>query len=82
MDQNGFLQLLDELFEFESGTIQADQALQEIPGWNSLTFVGLIAMVDEECGVTLAPGAVLKCRTVGDVFALVTPTGSAHKRAA
>jgi acyl carrier protein len=67
MDQQKFLCLLDELFELDAGVITPDSALKEIPGWSSLTFVGLIAMIDEECGVTLPPTTILNCRTVSDL---------------
>ncbi len=71
MDQQTFLSLLDELFETDAGVITPETALKEIPGWSSLTFVGLIAMIDEECGVTLPPNIILNCRTVGDLTAHV-----------
>lgn len=63
-----FLAKLDELFELPKGTISTATNLQELPNWGSLTFLGLIAMVDEELGVTLSPATVLKCREVGDLL--------------
>ena len=66
-----FLAALHELFEADAGTIQNNTVLQEIPGWSSLTFIGLIAMVDEEFGVTVAPGTILKCQTVADLMGAV-----------
>lgn len=71
MPKTQFLHLLDEIFELDAGTISGGDVLQDIPGWSSLTFVGLIAMVDEECGVTLAPNDVLACRTVDDLIGLL-----------
>ncbi len=81
MQKTEFLQLMDELFELDEGTIQGADELQQIPGWSSLTFIGLIAMVDEECEVTLAPKSILACQTVDDLIALlghaVEPTSAA-----
>jgi len=71
MPKTEFLSLLDELFELDEGTIQGTDTLQGIPGWGSLTFVGLIALADEECGVTLAPADVLACSTVDDLIGLM-----------
>lgn len=71
MNQGAFQALLEELFELDEGAIGSDTPIREIPGWSSLTFVGLIAMIDEECGITLAPNAILSCRTVGDLTSLV-----------
>jgi len=81
MRKNDFLQLMDELFELDEGTIQGSHELQQVPGWSSLTFIGLIAMVDEECEVTLSPKSILACQTVDDLIALlghaVEPTSAA-----
>lgn len=74
MSKTDFLALLDELFELDEGTIQGTDALQGIPGWGSLTFVGLIALADEECGVTLSPADVLGCKTVDDLIGLMGET--------
>lgn len=71
MENSKFLALLDELFELDVGTITEDSVLKETPGWSSLTFVGLIAMIDEECGVALPPNVILSCRTAGELAARV-----------
>ena len=63
-----FLTALHELFEVRVGTIQSDSVLQDIPGWSSMTFIGLIAMLDEEFGVRIAPGMILRCHTVEDLM--------------
>ena len=68
MDGRDVLSLLEDLFEVDRGVIDLDTALQEIPGWDSLTFVGLIARIDEEFGVTLGPQSVLRCRTIADLL--------------
>ena len=71
MQKTEFLQLMDELFELDEGTIQGSDELQQIPGWSSRTFIGVIAMIDEECEVTLAPKWILACQTVDDLVALL-----------
>jgi acyl carrier protein len=71
MNQSHFLSCLDELFELEDGAIQADTLVKQIEGWSSLTFMGLIAVVDEEYEVTLSPGTVLGANTVGDLWAAI-----------
>lgn len=83
MDAPAFLAALDELFELEPGTITPADRIQEIPGWSSLTFMGLIALVDDELDVTLTPDAVLRCRTVADLLRQVGIAGrEARPRAA
>ncbi len=68
MDVQAFLAELDELFELDPGTISPADSIPDIPGWSSLTFMGLIALVDEELGITLAPDTILGCATVGDLL--------------
>ena len=72
MDRSHFLTCLDDLFELEDGAVQPDTVVQEIEGWSSLTFTGLLAVVDEEYDVTLSPSVVMGSRTVGDLWAAIT----------
>ncbi len=74
MRREEFLERLHEVFEADPGSITGDDRLQQIPGWDSLTFLGLIAMVDERCGVSLEPRQVLACQSVDDLFRLIAAT--------
>ena len=76
MDAQQFLTELDELFELDPGTLTPANTIQDIPGWSSLTFMGLIALIDEECGVTLSPDTILGCETVADLLREVGLTNS------
>ena len=67
MAQLVFCELLDELFELDPGTATSATVLKEIPSWSSLTFVGLIAMIDEEYGIALSPGVIMSSETAGDL---------------
>lgn len=71
MNLSTFCSQLDELFELDEGTIQPTDALQQIPGWTSLTFMSLIALVDEEYEVTLKPAMVLNAPSVADLAGLI-----------
>lgn len=71
MTDQQFLAALDELFELDDGTVALADNFREIQGWSSLTFLGLIGMVDERCGVALTPTEVLSCTTVGDLLKVV-----------
>jgi acyl carrier protein len=72
MNREEFFEQLHVLFEANPGTLRGDQRVKDLPGWDSLTFLGLIAMVDERCGLCLAPQQVLACSTVNDLADLVT----------
>ncbi len=59
---SSFLRNLEDLFELDANDLSGSESLAELPDWNSLLFVSLIAMVDEEYEVTLAPKEVLECK--------------------
>ena len=82
MNASQFLAALHELFEADAGTIHQDSVLQDIDGWNSMTFIGLIAMLDEEIGVRVAPGTILRCHTVEDLMEEVAAELTPAKMAA
>lgn len=71
MEQQTFLRQLDELFELDAGTVSPADVLEGIDGWSSLTFLGLIALLDEEYGITVSPATILACNTVADLQAVV-----------
>lgn len=81
MAQPDFCELLDELFELDPGTATGSTVLKEIPSWSSLTFVGLIAMIDEEYGVALSPGVIMSSETAGDLELKVRELQSASEAA-
>lgn len=68
MRNSSFLAALHDLFEVDAGTIQLTSVLKEIPGWSSLTFIGLIATIDDEFGVSVSPTTILHSDTVADLL--------------
>jgi acyl carrier protein len=82
MDASKFLAALHGVFDENAGTIHKDSVLQDIPGWNSMTFIGLIAMLDDDFGVRIAPGTILRCHTVEDLMDEVVAELSPKKMAA
>ena len=68
MNAPQFLAALHELFDVNAGSIHKETVLQDIAGWSSMTFIGLIAMLDEEFGVRIGPGTILRCHTVEDLM--------------
>ena len=82
MNAPQFLAALHELFDVSAGSIHKDTVLQDIAGWSSMTFIGLIAMLDEDFGVRISPGTILRCHTVEDLMDEVTVELSPTKMAA
>lgn len=71
MLKSKFLILLDEMLELEPLTLKGPEVLEAIESWDSLAVVGLIAMVDENFGVTLSPQKIFQSKTVDDIVALL-----------
>ena len=82
MNAPQFLAALHELFDVNAGSIHKETVLQDIAGWSSMTFIGLIAMLDEDFGVRISPGTILRCHTVEDLMDEVTAELSPTKMAA
>ncbi|QDU78396.1 hypothetical protein Pla110_00970 [Polystyrenella longa] len=81
MQKTEFLELLDELFDLQPGTVQATDDIQKIPGWGSLSFVGLIALIDEEYGVEISPTQILGSGQVNELITQIQTALTARQAA-
>lgn len=82
MNKSAFMASLEELFETEEGSLTGTEPIAQVPGWCSLVFVGLIALIDEEFNVALAPESLLNGQTVDGLFALIERTLAIQNEAA
>jgi acyl carrier protein len=71
MDQTTFLAKMEEALRAAPGSIRMTDQFQDLEGWDSIGALSVIAVVDEQYGVTLDAGALLACRTVADLAALL-----------
>jgi acyl carrier protein len=71
MTKREFLSLFEEILEAAPGTLAGEEILAGREGWDSLAVVSLIAMVDEQFGVTLSPKAVAGAGSVADIIGLL-----------
>lgn len=71
MKSNDLLRQLEELCELDHGTLEMSSIIDEIPGWSSLTFLGLIALIDDYYSIPIKPRQIIACTTVDDLIALV-----------
>lgn len=56
---DAFLDILEELFEKDKKTIGMNDSFRDYEEWDSLTLLGLGAMIHTEYGITI-PGWILK----------------------
>ncbi len=58
----------DEFEDMEEGAISADTVFTELDGWNSLSTLGIIAMVKMEFNLNITADEIRACDTVKDLF--------------
>jgi len=73
MTKKDFLAHLDEIMEQEPGTLKGDEALKDLPKWDSMTIVQFIAFADEEFNMALPSAKLLACKNLDDLAALLSP---------
>jgi len=67
-----FLELFKEVFEMEDQEVKFDDKFREYDGWDSLTHLSLIAMLDTEFDVQIEEQELSKLITVEDLFKKVS----------
>lgn len=63
-----FLQKFKEVLEAEEKEIALDDKFREYEEWNSLAFLSLIAMIDEEFNVIIEGRDFKQLQTVADII--------------
>jgi acyl carrier protein len=66
-----FCLALDGLVEQQAGTSQPETMLTHLPGWDSMTAMGFMAMADKKYGVAVSASKLLEAKTVADLALLV-----------
>lgn len=66
--QAKFLELIKEVFEIEDISLDIDTFFRDLDSWDSLTHLSLIAMIDEEYGVTIEDDKFKTLMTLNDLF--------------
>jgi len=67
MTRPEFYSELEKLLGLEAGSVQGEEPLSGMAGWDSMAILLFIALVDEKLGEVASPAAVIKCRTVADL---------------
>jgi len=71
MQKNEFLRLIEEAIESDPNTLTGEEVLAELDGWDSMSILGFLALVDERLGVAIQPKLLAECKTVDDLVGLV-----------
>jgi sugar O-acyltransferase (sialic acid O-acetyltransferase NeuD family) len=62
----------NEMFFGVPGTLNSETLFKDVEGWDSMTALSLIAMVDEEYSAKLSGDEIRKANTVKDIFFIVS----------
>jgi len=69
---DGFLQLVaDDLHLELDGAAAARVRLDDLPGWDSVHLLRLVALLEEETGGQVSVRTVMEARSLADVYAVV-----------
>lgn len=71
MSINEKLNLLEDVFEMDEGTLKPEMNLTEIEQWNSMTKLSLIVLMEDECGKELKSDDIRKFATVDDILSFM-----------
>ncbi len=65
------IELIEETFDVDPGTITPEMELEYIDEWSSLTKLSLVVMLDDECGKTINNDIIKSLKTVQDIMDLM-----------
>ena len=69
MEIKDFIQnFADQLDDTDAETLTPETEFRELDDWSSLAALSIIAMVDEEYGVSIASEAFRQAKTIQDLF--------------
>lgn len=71
MNRQQFLNSLEEILELDDNTLKGDEALIDIEQWDSLAFLSVIAMADENFDIVIEGDKLEGIKSVNDLVALV-----------
>jgi acyl carrier protein len=70
MTKQQFLHELEQIIEVDPGSIQGDETLKDLAGWDSMARVSFIAMADERLEALVSPAQLAACKSVPNLMAL------------
>lgn len=63
-----FLENLKEVFEIEDRELSMNDKFREYPEWDSLVYLSIIAMLDDEYDIQIEESDFKKLLTIGDLY--------------
>lgn len=71
MTKSQFLRLLEGQLEIPEGSLNENEKLADIEGWDSMAALLFMALADEKLGITVVGNDLANSKTVSDLLALL-----------
>ena len=80
MEITSFIKLFEDSIDgITPGSVRPETALADVPQWDSLAVLTMLAQVDAEYGVQISGAEIQQCRLVSDLFRTVEQKVAAKK---
>ena len=78
MNIDDFIKKFRDQFELleENDTVENDTEFQKIDGWDSLTALMVLEMIDDEFDADISGDELRECKTIEDLFNLASSRAS------
>jgi len=70
VDNKQFIGFVEEALSITPGTVQENDRLEGLEGWDSIGVISVMAVIEDRYGVALDPEKLLNCQTVSDLARL------------
>ena len=71
MTRSEFVAELENALELDRDTLKENLVFSDVPDWDSMASLIFIALADEKLGKTIDGDQIARCRSMGDLLALV-----------
>lgn len=72
MDNNKFIEQIAEAFEIEdASTLNVESEFRNLDEWDSLAYLNIIAMLDEEYDIQIENAEFKQLKTLGDIITYI-----------
>ncbi|MHC4261593.1 MAG: acyl carrier protein [Planctomycetota bacterium] len=72
MDLDKFVRALEGVLQIDANTLSPESQLEGLESWDSMGVLEFQALADEDLGVQVEPTAIEACKTVTDLWNLVS----------
>ena len=71
MNKQEFLSILTVEFNVSNDSLNETDLLEAIPGWDSMSILVIMSIVDDRFGLTLTADDFAEIKTIGDLFSKI-----------